>query len=172
MGKTLVLFAHPYLEYSTFNAQVIEVYRHHPEVSFRDLYEEYPDFHIAAFRERKRIKDYEKIIFHFPMIWLGMPPLLSLWLNEVLDMKWLNKINESPLLGKKALIVVSTGGSEAAFSSEGLYQQSVEDYLMSLKMSLELTGVEIERILPIYTAKQQNQDYIEQIKTEISEFLN
>ncbi|WKS94845.1 hypothetical protein [Riemerella columbina] len=50
MKKTLVLFAHPFLEHSVFNAQVIEVYQGVEGLTFRDLYEEYPDFHIAAFR--------------------------------------------------------------------------------------------------------------------------
>lgn len=172
LEKTIVLFAHPFLEHSVFNAQVIELYKTDAQVTFRDLYEDYPDFHIAAFRERKRIKGYSKIIFHFPLIWLNIPPLLSLWMSEVLDMRWLSRLNESPLKDKRALIVVSTGGSDMAFSSQGVYGSSVDDFLKPLTKSLELTGVSIEGIVTTHTAKQQGNDAVNRVKAEIQQFLN
>ncbi|WKS94844.1 NAD(P)H-dependent oxidoreductase [Riemerella columbina] len=111
-------------------------------------------------------------MFHFPLIWLSVPPLLSLWLSEVLDMRWLNKLQDSPLKDKRALIVVTTGGSEAAFSPEGMYQYPLENYLAPLAKSLELTGVRVERMIPIYTAKQKDQHYVGEVKTLIQQFIN
>ena len=67
LKKTLVIFAHPYFEYSTANLELIKMYDGVENLEFKDLYEEYPDFHIATFRERKRIKDFERIVFHFPL---------------------------------------------------------------------------------------------------------
>jgi putative NADPH-quinone reductase len=92
MKKTLVVFAHPYLEHSNSNAELINFYVRHQHFTLRDIYEEYPNFHIAAFRERKRIKNYDRFIFQFPLIWFGMPPLLKLWIDEVFDRDWLKEI--------------------------------------------------------------------------------
>lgn len=47
---------------------------------------------------------YDTIIFHFPMIWFGMPPLLKLWIDEVFDMKWLSGLDTSPVKGKKPIL--------------------------------------------------------------------
>jgi glutathione-regulated potassium-efflux system ancillary protein KefG len=66
MKKTLVVFAHPYLEHSNSNVELINFYVRHQHYTLRDLYEEYPDFHIAAFRERKRLKTMTALFFSFP----------------------------------------------------------------------------------------------------------
>jgi glutathione-regulated potassium-efflux system ancillary protein KefG len=65
MKKTLVVFAHPYLEHSNSNVELINFYVRHQHYTLRDLYEEYPDFHIAAFRERKRLKIMTALFFSF-----------------------------------------------------------------------------------------------------------
>lgn len=101
MKKTLVVFAHPYLEHSNSNAELINFYVRHQHFTLRDIYEEYPNFHIAAFRERKRIKNYDRFIFQFPLIWFGMPPLLKLWIDEVFDRDWLKEDHHNPLEEKR-----------------------------------------------------------------------
>ena len=113
MKKTLVLFAHPYFEHSTTNVRLLECYEAMDHVTVRDLYEDYPDFHIQPFRERKRIVEYQRIIFHFPIIWFGLPPLLKLWIDEVFDMRWITETGLNILSGKDALIVtMCRSGSE------------------------------------------------------------
>lgn len=101
MKKTLVVFAHPYLEHSNSNVELINFYVRHQHYTLRDLYEEYPDFHIAAFRERKRLANYDRFIFQFPLIWFGMPPLLRLWIDEVFDRDWLQPGKYNPLENKE-----------------------------------------------------------------------
>lgn len=171
MKKTLVIFAHPYFELSIFNSKIIDIYKDNENVVFKDLYEIYPDFHISAYRERKKIKEFERIIFHFPLIWLGIPPLLSLWLNEVLDQKWLNKYVEKPLKDKKIVIVVSAGGSAQSFNKEGLYQREIEDFILPLTKSMEACGAVLEEIIIIHSARQKTEVEINQIKQQISKYL-
>lgn len=154
MDKTLVIFAHPYFEYSKANIRLIEAYQNIENVTFRDLYEEYPDFNIAAFKERKRLMVYDTIIFHFPMIWFGMPPLLKLWIDEVFDMKWLSDSDTSPVKGKKAYIVLTTGGSQNAYTPNGIYGNPAEDYIKTLTQSLKINHVSVEDIIIIYNSDQ------------------
>lgn len=151
MKKTLVVFAHPHFEYSHANAELIKAYGDFPEVDIKDLYEEYPDFHIASFRERKRIRHYERLIFHFPLIWFTSPPLLKLWMDEVFDIKWLTE-EDNPLKNKDALIIVTIGGKEENYTEKGLYETTVSDLMKFLTLSLKVNSIEVKEILAIHNA--------------------
>ena len=145
MKKTLVVFAHPHFEYSHANAELIKAYGDFPEVDFKDLYEEYPDFHIASFRERKRIRDYERLVFHFPLIWFTSPPLLKLWIDEVFDLKWLSE-DQNPLKNKDAVIIVTMGGKEENYSE------------MSTQELIEIIG---------YVKEENQQSFLKELNSRI-----
>ncbi|MCQ4036246.1 NAD(P)H-dependent oxidoreductase [Kaistella montana] len=153
MKKTLVIFAHPYFEYSTANVELIKAYEKTDNIYFKDLYEEYPDFHIATFRERKRIRDFERLIFHFPLIWFGLPPLLKLWIDEVFDMKWITE-DEHPLLNKDAIIVVTAGGKEENYTENSLYETTISNLLKTLTLSLKVNNIEVKEIIAIHNADE------------------
>lgn len=172
MKKTLVVFAHPYLEHSNSNAELINFYVRQQHFTLRDLYEEYPDFHIAAFRERKRIKNYERFIFQFPLIWFGMPPLLKLWIDEVFDRDWLKEENYNPLEGKEVYILVTTGGKERSFHRNGTYQFTVEELISGLIVSLSVFKADIKNIKIVYEANKLSKKEIIIHKQEFSELLN
>lgn len=172
MKKTLVIFAHPYLEYSNSNVELYNFYVRDQHFTLRDLYEEYSDFHIAAFRERKRLKDYERIIFQFPMIWFGVPPLLKLWIEEVLDREWLKEGNHNPFENKEIYIVVTTGGKERSYTKEGTYQYTVEDLISSLIVSLKVFKANIKHIKVVYEANKLSKKEIILHKHEFIKMLN
>ncbi|WP_042722296.1 NAD(P)H-dependent oxidoreductase [Flavobacterium sp. B17] len=172
MKKTLVVFAHPYLEHSNSNAELINFYVRHQHFTLRDLYEEYPNFHIAAFRERKRIQNYERFIFQFPLIWFGMPPLLKLWIDEVFDRDWLKEGNHNPLQGKEIYILVTTGGKERSFHKEGTYKFTVEELISGLLVSLHVFKADIKNIKIVYEANKLSKKEIIIHKKEFSELLN
>lgn len=136
------------------------------------MYEEYPDFHIHAFRERKRIMEYERLIFHFPLIWFGIPPLLKLWIDEVFDLKWLKQRHEKPLSGKEAFIMVTSGGSEKEFSKNGLYGFTMEELLSSLITTLKINGIQVKTIYSVYQADHLNKKDIISHKNSFAEILN
>lgn len=170
--KTLVIFAHPYLEYSHSNRELINFYERHQHFTFRDLYEEYPDFHIAAFRERKRITDYERIIFHFPLIWYGMPPLLRLWIDEVFDRHWLLNLDENPLKGKDIFILVTTNGKETDYQKDGKFGYTIEDLISGLIVSLNVFSANIKTIKKVYEVEKISKKEIIGHKLDFVQHLN
>lgn len=145
-----MLFAHPYLEHSKSNRELINFYVRHQHYDFRDLYEEYPDFHIPAFRERKRIGNYERIIFHFPLIWFGIPPLLKLWMDEVFDVKWQKEDINNPMEGQEAIILVTTNFREQHFTKEGQFGHTMDELLSGLFIALNQNNITITDVLYIY----------------------
>ena len=122
----------------------------HQHYDFRDLYEEYPDFHIPAFRERKRIGNYERIIFHFPLIWFGIPPLLKLWMDEVFDVKWQKEDINNPMEGQEAIILVTTNFREQHFTKEGQFGHTMDELLSGLFIALNQNNITITDVLYIY----------------------
>ncbi|MCG2792931.1 MAG: NAD(P)H-dependent oxidoreductase [Weeksellaceae bacterium] len=171
MKKTLVLFAHPYFEHSTTNVRLLECYENMPNVTFRDLYEDYPDFHIHTFRERKRIVDYERLIFHFPIIWFGLPPLLKLWIDEVFDMRWISEGEFNILSGKDALIIASVGGSEGNYSKEGKYKINAEELFTGLRVALDVNNIELKKTFIVYNADTLEEKQLDVSCEELSEIL-
>ncbi|WP_347218741.1 NAD(P)H-dependent oxidoreductase [Chryseobacterium sp.] len=172
MKKTLVVFAHPYLEHSNSNVELINFYVRHQHYTLRDLYEEYPDFHIAAFRERKRLANYDRFVFQFPLIWFGMPPLLRLWIDEVFDRDWLQPGKVNPLENKEVYILVTTGGKERSFSKEGTYQYSIDELISGLIVSLKVFKADIKHIKIVYEANKLSKKEIILHKKEFTELLN
>ncbi|UZT96983.1 NAD(P)H-dependent oxidoreductase [Chryseobacterium fluminis] len=172
MKKTLVIFAHPYLEHSNSNAEIINFYVRHQHFTLRDLYEEYPDFHIAAFRERKRLQNYDRFIFQFPLIWFGMPPLLRLWIDEVFDREWLKDGQDNPLEGKEIHILVTTGGKERSFTKEGTYRYTIEELISGLIVSLNVFKANIKNIKVVYEANKLSKKEIVIHKKEFVQLLN
>lgn len=172
MKKTLVVFAHPYLEHSNSNVELINFYVRHQHYTLRDLYEEYPDFHIAAFRERKRLANYDRFVFQFPLIWFGMPPLLRLWIDEVFDRDWLQPGKVNPLENKEVYILVTTGGKERSFSKDGTYQYSIDELISGLIVSLKVFKADVKHIKIVYEANKLSKKEIILHKKEFTELLN
>jgi len=171
LKNTLVLFAHPYFEHSTTNVRLLECYDDLDNITFRDLYQDYPDFHIQPFRERKRIVEYDRIIFHFPIIWFGLPPLLKLWIDEVFDMRWISESGINILSGKDALIITSVGGRESNYTQEGKYGTGVEELLSGLKVSLHVNNINLKKIHIIYNADNLNETELNLLSQELAETL-
>lgn len=171
MKRTLVLFAHPYLEHSHSNKELINFYERHQHYTFRDLYEEFPNFHIPAFRERKRLKNYDRIIIQFPMIWFGIPPLLKLWMDEVLDRDWVNAPEQNPLLGKEIFFLVTTGGKEHSFQPGGRYHYTVEQLISGVIASLKVFGAEIKAVKTVYESHKLTKKQIIEEKLRLIEIL-
>lgn len=172
LKKTLVLFAHPFLEFSVNNKELTNFYERHQHYTFRDLYEDYPDFHIQAFRERKRIVNYDRYIFHFPLIWFGMPPLLRLWLDEVVDGNWLKDSTLNPFFEKEIYILVTTRSKERSFGKTGKHGYSVEELISGLIVTLKIFNANLKSIYVVYESENLSKKDIVLHKQKFAEILN
>lgn len=147
------------------------MYENVGNLTFKDLYEEFPDFHIPTFRERKRIRDYERLVFHFPLIWFSIPPLLKLWIDEVFDMTWTMK-TDHPLQNKDAVIIVTIGGKEENYTETGLYGTTIEELLKSLTLSLKVNQIEVKEMITIHDADDSTKEKLEEYSEKIKKTLN
>ena len=151
-----MLFAHPFLEFSPANRELLKIYEHDANFFVKDLYDEFPDLHIPAFRERKRVLDYDRFIFHFPLIWFGMPPLLRLWLDEISDSHWLDGTETNPFKDKEVYILITSRNKEESFCKQGKYCYTVEELISGLLVTLKVFNANIKCIYTVFEAEVQS----------------
>jgi glutathione-regulated potassium-efflux system ancillary protein KefG len=136
--KTLILFAHPRLEKSRINRALIERIPQHPDLSFNDLYEAYPDFNVDIEREKHLLCSHDLIIWQHPFFWYSCPPLLKQWIDLVLELGWAYGPGGNALNGKIIFNAVTTGGSTEAYSSGGHNRYTVREYLYPFDQTARL----------------------------------
>ena len=138
----LILFAHPALQKSRINIRLIKYVRDIDGVTFHDLYEEYPDFHINITREQGLLIRNDIIVFHHPIFWFSIPAILKEWMDLVLQHGWAYGKTGKALRGKKLLSVISTGGRETLYSKEGYNQHTMSEFLAPIRQMAYVCGME------------------------------
>ncbi len=141
MAKILVIFAHPKFERSRVNKALVEKIKNRKEVTFHDLYENYPDFNIDIHREKRLLAEHDVLIWHHPFYWYSCPPLMKQWIDLVLEYQWAYGPNGHELEGKQAMNVITTGGSRAVYCAEGNNHYSVNEFLRPFEQTARLCGM-------------------------------
>lgn len=118
-NKILIIFAHPLFEKSNANDALVRHVPDSPNITFHDLYQEYPEFDIDMQREQALMYSHDIIIWHHPMYWYSCPPLLKQWIDIVLEHGWAYGREGFALKGKLLLQAITTGGRQENYCSTG-----------------------------------------------------
>ena len=129
MAKVLILFAHPALEKSRVQKELIRHVRNLECVTFRDLYEAYPDLDINVKLEQKLLLEHDIIIFQHPFYWYSSPAITKQWMDLVLEHGWAYGSGGVALAGKKLMNVISCGGPRIAYSPDGRNRFTIRQFL-------------------------------------------
>lgn len=157
MRSTLFLMAHPFPRHSRANSSIYEVVRELPFVTAFDLYEAYPDFSIDVEAQKKLLADHQTIVLQHPLYWYNMPPLLKLWMDEVLQLGFAYGTGGTALKGKKLLISITCSGDEKAYSQSGFHGLPVETFLASYRQTAFLCGMNYLKPKVLYAATHATQ---------------
>jgi glutathione-regulated potassium-efflux system ancillary protein KefF len=154
-ARVLLLVAHPDLRRSRVNRRLLEAARRlaaarsaapeAPDLEVRDLYALYPDFAIDVDAEQQALARADLIVWQHPMQWYSMPALMKLWLDEVLRHGWAYGRGGHALAGKDLWLLLTTGGSQAAFHPSGYNQRFIDAFLPPYEQTAALCGL---RFLP------------------------
>ncbi len=156
MAHVLVLSAHPDLRLSRVNRALLEAARglaagegSTTTVAVRDLYALYPDYVIDVPAEQAALERADLVVWQHPVHWYGPPPLMKLWMDEVLALGWAYGSSGgragTALNGKDVWLVASTGGSEAAYRPDGYNRYFFDAFLPPYEQTAALCGL---RFLP------------------------
>jgi len=148
LTSILVLVAHPHLEHSRVNRQLMRAAAGIDlagRVQVRDLYALYPDYLIDVAAEQRALASAQLVVWLQPLHWYGMTPLLKLWVDEVLAFGWAYGPGGTALAGKDLWLVTSTGGTEAAYHPSGHNRYFFDAFMPPYEQTAALCGM---RFLP------------------------
>jgi glutathione-regulated potassium-efflux system ancillary protein KefF len=144
-AQVLVLVAHPQMEQSRANKKLMRAARAQPGVVVRDLYALYPDYLIDIEAEQAALAAATLVVWQHPIHWYSMPPLMKLWVDEVLSFGWAYGPGGHALRGKDLWLVASTGGPEDSYHPTSYNRYFFDAFLPPYEQTAALCGM---RFLP------------------------
>lgn len=117
--KILVLFFHPRFEDSHANRLLASAAASLEGVTFRDLYELYPDFNIDINTEKDLLLLHDIIVWQHPFFWYSCPPLMKQWIDLVLEHGWAYGRGGDKLAGKMVLQAITSAGGFDVYQPGG-----------------------------------------------------
>jgi glutathione-regulated potassium-efflux system ancillary protein KefG len=148
----LLVLAHPALERSRANRTLAKAAKGLSGVTFRDLYETYPDFVIDIESEQAALTAHDVVALQFPLYWYSTPALMKEWL----DLVWLHGFaygeGGEALKGKKLFVACTTGASAKAYHAHGYNRFSMDEFLRPLEQTAHLCGMTWETPFVVHGA--------------------
>lgn len=137
---------------------------------------------IAAEQEKLRWAD--TLILQFPLWWFSMPAILKGWFERVYaygfaygvgehsDARWGDRYGEGNLAGKRAMLVVTTGGWESHYSVRGI-NGPIDDLLFPIHHGvLHYPGFAVLPPYLVYRTSRVDAERYAQIERELGERLD
>lgn len=138
MKKVLILFAHPRLEKSRTNKMLLTHIPFADNITFRDLYELYPDFNIDVEEEKNMLLAHDIIILQHPFYWYSCPPLMKQWIDMVLEFGWAYGPGGNALENKIVFNAITTGGAPEVYRAEGYNKFTIQEFLRPFEQTANL----------------------------------
>jgi glutathione-regulated potassium-efflux system ancillary protein KefF len=148
--EVLVLLAHPQLEHSRANRTMQQAAQAAAgagggRIAVRDLYALYPDYLIDVAAEQAALSRARLVVWQHPIHWYHMPPLMKLWVDEVLSFGWAYGPGGRALFGKDLWLVASTGGPADSYRPTSYNRHFFDAFLPPYEQTAALCGM---RFLP------------------------
>ena len=141
-ARILLNLFHPHLEHSRGNKTLSEKVKELPHLTFRNLYQTYPDFKINVKEEQRLLLEHDLIIFQHPLYWYSGPALLKEWQDRVLEYGFAYPPGiGTQLNGKFWLSVITTGGPQEAYRSGGYNNYTISELLRPFQQIATLCGM-------------------------------
>jgi glutathione-regulated potassium-efflux system ancillary protein KefF len=146
----LVLVAHPHMALSRANMALMRAAAStRPggpgRIRVRDLYALYPDYLIDVATEQAELARAKLVVWQHPIHWYNMPPLMKLWVDEVLAYGWAYGPGGQRLQGKDLWLVATTGGPHDSYHPGGYNRYFFDAFLPPYEQTAALCGM---RFLP------------------------
>ncbi|MBB4077520.1 glutathione-regulated potassium-efflux system ancillary protein KefG [Lewinella aquimaris] len=171
MSNVLVLFAHPELERSRVHRSLITGLPQLSGVTFRDLYQLYPDFHIDVAREQELLLLHDFIIWQYPMNWYSMPPLLKQWIEMTFEYRWAYGPGGIYLRGKRVMNVLTAGGERDTYRPNRYNRFPVPEFLRPLQQTARRCGMEYLPPYVIHVTRQLASEQVDRERERYHTFL-
>lgn len=145
LGQVVILLAHPNLQESVANKELLDAVKEMDGVIVHNLYDNKDDtFDVDEWS--RVLTDSSALVFQFPFHWMSAPYMLKRWEDEVLTY-----LARTPAIaGKPMMIVVTVGSENDAYRSGGKNRFTVDELLRPYQASAILSGMTWETPLIVY----------------------
>jgi glutathione-regulated potassium-efflux system ancillary protein KefF len=171
----LVITAHPQMEHSRINRRMMRAARKlsaadgGAKVLVRDLYALYPDYLIDVAAEQALLVSAKLVVWQHPIQWYSMPPLMKLWVDEVLAFGWAYGPGGTALRGKDLWLVTTTGGPQDSYHPNRYNRYFFDAFLPPYEQTATLCGM---RFLPPLRLHGAHKVSDEQIAAHVAVYVD
>ena len=160
-GHVLVITAHPQMEQSRINRRLMQRARAAGgDVVVRDLYALYPDYLIDVEAEQQALAGARLVVWQHPIHWYSMPPLMKLWVDDVLTFGWAYGPGGTALREKDLWLVATTGGPEDSYRPDSYNRYFFDAFLPPYEQTAALCGMRFLPPLILHGAHKSSADEI------------
>lgn len=107
-------------------------------------------------REQSRVRAADILILQYPMWWGGPPAIVKGWCDRVLAYGFAyvdgTRFDTGLFNGRRALLSITTGGTEERFSDTGVYGEMHRVVYQVQRLTLEYLGYQVEAPFVSYAA--------------------
>lgn len=135
-------------------------------------------------REQEKLKWADAVILQFPLWWFSMPAIMKGWFERVYaygfaygvgehsDTHWGDRYGEGRMTGKRAMVVVTTGGWESHYSPRGI-NGPIEDVLFPIHHGvLYYPGFDVLPPFVIYRTGKMNDARFDETRAALGRRLD
>lgn len=135
-------------------------------------------------REQEKLRWADTVIFQFPLWWFSMPAIMKGWFDRVYtlgfgygvgehsDRRWGDRYGEGTLAGKRAMLMVTTGGWESHYGPRGI-NGAIEDLLFPIQHGmLFYPGMEVLPPFLLYRTRTVDEARFAAIREELGRRLD
>ncbi|APG16383.1 NAD(P)H-dependent oxidoreductase [Kosakonia radicincitans] len=135
-------------------------------------------------REQAKLQRADAVIFQFPLWWFSMPAIMKGWVDRVYacgfaygvgehsDTHWGDRYGEGSLAGKRAMLLVTTGGWESHYAPRGI-NGPINDLLFPIQHGiLFYPGFEVLPPLVFYRSNRMDETRFTECCTALAQRLD
>ncbi|NDV66975.1 NAD(P)H-dependent oxidoreductase [Bacteroides sp. 224] len=149
-GKVVVLVAHPKLNESKANKELLDTVKEMDGVIVYDLYEKHKEeFDVDAWS--RFLSDASALIFQFPLQWMSAPFMMKRWQDEVLTF-----LSKTPSIAGKPFMVVTTAGSDyESYRTGGKNRFTIDEILRPYQVMALVAGMQWQTPIVVYGVEEE-----------------
>ena len=173
MKNVVIVCGHPDLKNSVANKTILdEIAAKCPQVEIRKLDELYPDCKFDVKAEQKALEKADIIIFQYPTHWYGVPGMLKLYIDTVMEHGWAYGSKGTALENKCFIASTTMGVVESAYSSGGFMGHTIEEFNYGIEAFAQNCKMDFKKLfslggamcVPGVTTEEQKKALIERVK--------
>ena len=181
MKNVLIICGHPDFKNSLANKTIVEeISALCPQAEIRKLDELYPDYQFDIKAEQAALEKADVILFQYPMHWYGLPGLIKLYVDKVMEHGWAYGSQGTALAGKALIASLTMGAPDSAYAAGGVMGHTVEEFSYQIKNFAAMCKLDFKKLfslggmmcVPGVTTETQKAALVDKAKKQAADIVD